>query len=144
MGARLVAAGDEQGLAVPDFLQGRGNALLPFDLGRIAGGSHEDKVVVHEVNPLGAEPIGDEFLLQGLGMHHDHVKVAAFRQFQCRSRAGAHMADNDARLLLELRFEDIDNTRINGADGAGQQNLLVPCVGLRRCRLLGTTGADSQ
>ena len=40
-------------------------------------GPDDDEVVVHHLVALHAEALGDEFLLERLGMHEDHVGVAA-------------------------------------------------------------------
>ena len=63
--------------AVADRLERGEHVLAALDLGRIGLRPDQDEVVVHDVEALHAEAVGDELLLLGLGVHEDDVGIAA-------------------------------------------------------------------
>ena len=91
--AALVAARGERRLRGLDLLQRLDDVLAAGDLGRIGLRPDQHEVVVHHLEALDAVALGDEFLLGGLGVHEDHVGVAAARPCRapgrCRARPRA-------------------------------------------------------
>src|SRR5262249_51622635 len=77
MGARAVAARDEGRALGLDGLQSLGDVGHALDAGRVALRSNQDEIVVHHGVSFDAETVGDEFLLLPLGVHEQHVGVAA-------------------------------------------------------------------
>jgi len=69
------------------------------DAGRITGRATITKVIVHEIDPFGAEAFCYELLFQGLGVDHDKVKLP----FAARSRVAPVPAPT-WRTLIPVSF----------------------------------------
>ena len=65
-------------------------------------------------------------------MDHDQVNIALLRDLQRCAGARSHMTDANAGILLELVLKSGDDTRINGADGAGHEDESLCRIYLRR------------
>ena len=103
MGARAVAARDEGRALGLDGLQSLGDVAHALDAGRIALRTDQDEIIVHHGVSLHAETVGDEFLLLRLGVHEQHVGVAASAGVERLAGALRHHLHVDAGLGFEAR-----------------------------------------
>ena len=76
-------------------------SLRAADFRRIGLRPDQDEVVVHHVEALHAVALGEEFLLERLGVHEHHVGVAAPADVERLAGAERDHAHLDAGLLLE-------------------------------------------
>jgi hypothetical protein len=93
---------------------------------RIALRSHDDEVVVHDVEALQALPFSHELLFCGSVMNEDYIGIAPPTDIRCL--AGAHRDDlhPDTLSLRELRKQIAEQSRLLGGccRGHGDGTLL--------------------
>ena len=114
VGARIVAARGERGAGAGDRHEARDRIVGAGDLGRVRGGTDDHEVVVHEVESLDAEPVGDERFLGGLRVHEQHVSVAVARVAKRLPGADRDDPHLDAGLGGEPGQEMVEQTRVPG------------------------------
>jgi hypothetical protein len=71
----------------------------------------DDKIVIHDVAAVDAEPGGYELIFQRTRMRQNHVDVAGFSQFECLACAYGDDVDLAVTLLLEGRKQHIKDAR---------------------------------
>ena len=89
------------------------------------GRAHDDKVIVHEVNALRSESLGNKLLLERFRMDHNKIDGAPLRDVEGSPGTRTHVADPDARLLFKPIFENINDPRIDGTYRTAQKNKLL-------------------
>ena len=114
--------------------------VLALDAGRIALRPDQHEVVVHHVEALHAEALGEEFLLLRLGVDEHHVGVAAPRGVERLAGALRDHLHVDAGLGLEDRQEIAEQPGILRRGGRGDHDRLV----LRRWRARNGERANQQ
>ena len=124
VGAGVVAAGDEGGFGVGNALQRLGRALAAHHAGRIVGRADDDEVVVHDVLAAHAVAGVHERVFAGAGMDQQHVGVAVLAQLERLARAHGDHLDRGAGLRLEVGQDVGQQTRVLGAGGGGQDQVL--------------------
>ena len=121
MGARIVAAGDEDGLGLGDGLECLGGTGHPADTGGIVCRSDDDKVIVHNILTAHAVSVGYELVLSGSSVDQENVGIAVLAQCQGLPGAYRHHFDADVVLLLKVWQDKGQQARVLGA-GRGSEN----------------------
>src|SRR5574341_531419 len=130
--AAAVAARGEGRLRRLDSLQRGDDVLRAADYCRIGLRSHQHEVVVHHLEALHAIALGDELLLERLGVHEHDVGIAALAHVERLPGAERHDAHPDSGLLLEGGQQVLEQARLLG--GGGRSDRDVALLAVRRKR----------
>ena len=120
VGARLVAAADEDGLGVHDRLEGVLGRRHAGDLGRVILRADDDEVVVHHVEALLGVAVGHELVLGGAGVDQQHVGVALAPISMAWPVPTATTSTLHVVGLLEDGQDGVEQAGVGGAGGGGQ------------------------
>jgi len=123
VGARLVAAGNETRLRLGNPLEGIRDLWRALDPGGVVLGTDDDEVVVHDEAAILHLPFPDVLPLDRRRVHERHISFSTGRQGQRLPRADGDGLDGQAGLLLEHGHEDVEQPRVLGPGGRGQDDV---------------------
>src|SRR5690606_38665735 len=132
--AALVRARDERGFCALDLAEGLEHVLAPGDAGRVGFRADDHEVVVHHLLALDAVALRDELLLLARVVHEHHVGVASPPDGERLPGADGDHAHLDARLLLELREQVLEQPRVLGRGRGRHRDEALLRSERRRCQ----------
>jgi hypothetical protein len=120
--AGLVAAGDEARVAGGNALEGIHRLRQTLDPRGIVFGADDDEGVVHDEPAVPHLPFLDVLLLHRGGVRERHVGLSAPGEGERLAGAHGDGLHRHARLLLEHRHEHVEQARVLGARGGGEDH----------------------
>jgi len=120
--AAVVAARGEHGPRRGDPAKRFDGVLQAADAGRVLPRPDQDEVVVHEVEALHAEAVGDELFLGSLVMDEQDVGIAIARQLDGLAGADGDDPHRNSGLLRELRQDVVVKPGVLGRGGGGHRD----------------------
>ena len=114
MRAGPVTAGDKQRARVRDGVQRRGQVRRALGGCRIGGRANDHEIIVHHIISGIGIALGDEFFLQRLAVHQQHIAIAVHGVLHGGAGSDRDNAHPQIGFLLEGRKKVLEQPGILG------------------------------
>ena len=103
MGTAFIAARNESGFAIGNFLQRCLNVFSASDFGRIRFGPEQNKVIKHHFLPFIGKPLRYKKLFRCFIMNKHYIGIAAATNVECLASAYSNHFDGNTGFIGEHR-----------------------------------------
>ncbi len=140
VGAGVITTADKRGLRCGNLFHGVECRGVAFDPGRIAGRTDDHEIVVHDGAAVLPESRGHEIGLSLGTVGEDDVGFALFAKREGCARTHRDWFEGVTSGFLEAGRQGIEESRVGGTGGGGEDDVLRATAGHRRRGALSRKG----